>query len=54
MISDGALPVVCLRRGRRKAVYRVREEILEKWVKDREMRQPAKIGIAVSGGQNAD
>lgn len=36
MISDGSLPAVCLRRGKRKAVYRVREEILERWVMSRE------------------
>ncbi len=43
MIADGALPAVCLRRGKRKAVYRVREEVLERWVRERETKQPAKI-----------
>jgi excisionase family DNA binding protein len=52
LIADGALPAVCLRRGKRKAVYRVREEVLERWVKDRETRRPKTIPIVV-GGQNA-
>lgn len=36
MIQDGALPAVCLRRGPRKAVYRVRQEALERWILSRE------------------
>ena len=32
LIADNALPAICLRRGKRKAVYRVREEILLKWI----------------------
>jgi excisionase family DNA binding protein len=32
MIADGALPAVCLRSGRRKKVWRVREEMLQKWI----------------------
>jgi excisionase family DNA binding protein len=32
MIADGALPAVCLRSGRRKKVWRVREELLVKWI----------------------
>jgi excisionase family DNA binding protein len=43
MIADGALPAVMLRSGRRKKVWRVREEVLEKWVKERETRQPGKV-----------
>jgi excisionase family DNA binding protein len=43
LIADGALPAVLLRRGKTKTIYRVREEVLEKWVKDRETRQPAKM-----------
>jgi excisionase family DNA binding protein len=42
MIQDGALPAVCLRSGRRKKVWRVRQEVLEKWVMSREKRQPGK------------
>src|SRR5690348_557730 len=45
MIVDGQLPAVCLRSGRRKKVWRVRREVLEKWVmgKEREYgrRQPS-------------
>lgn len=41
MIGDGSLPAVCLRRGKRKNVYRIREEILERWILSRE-RQGAK------------
>lgn len=41
MIADGSLPAVCLRRGKRKGVYRVREEILERWIVSRE-REGAK------------
>jgi excisionase family DNA binding protein len=36
MIADGALPAVCLRSGRRKKVWRVRQEVLEKWIISRE------------------
>lgn len=36
MISDGSLPSVCLRKGKRKGVYRIREEVLERWVLSRE------------------
>jgi excisionase family DNA binding protein len=36
MIGDGSLPAVCLRRGKRKNVYRIREEQLERWVMARE------------------
>ena len=46
MIADGSLPAICLRRGKRKAVYRIREEQLERWIVARErllqknVRQP--------------
>lgn len=36
MVADGSLPAVCLRRGKRKAVYRIREEVLERWVLSKE------------------
>ena len=41
MIADGALPAVCLRRGKRKAVYRVRQEVLDKWIisKERQVKR---------------
>jgi len=39
LIQDGSLPAVCLKRGPRKAVYRIREEVLEKWVISNEKQQ---------------
>lgn len=36
MIIEGALPAVCLRSGKRKRLYRVREEALERWIASRE------------------
>jgi excisionase family DNA binding protein len=43
MISDGQLPAICLRSGRRKKVWRVREEVLQKWIlaKERKGQQQA-------------
>jgi len=50
MIVDGQLPAVCLRSGRRKKVWRIRRELLEKWVigKEREhgRRQPSEPAAA--------
>jgi excisionase family DNA binding protein len=42
MIVDKAIPVVCLRKGKRKAVYRIRQEVLDKWIisREREGRNP--------------
>ncbi len=44
MISDGSLPAVCLRSGKRKKVWRVRPEILERWLisKEREEQKRAR------------
>jgi excisionase family DNA binding protein len=36
MIQDKVIPVVCLRKGKRKGVYRVRQEVLDKWIINRE------------------
>jgi excisionase family DNA binding protein len=36
MIADGALPAVCLRSGRRKKIWRIREDQLNKWILGRE------------------
>ena len=36
MISDGSLPAVCLRSGKRKKVWRVRPEQLERWLTGKE------------------
>ena len=47
MIADGVLPAVCLRRGKRKAVYRVRQEILDRWILSKERQ-------GVKGRENAN
>src|SRR5262245_11225332 len=57
MIADGALPAVCLRSGRRKKVWRVREEQLERWVMNREKAthkppQPVSSGTSVGTRNN--
>ena len=54
MINDGALPAVCLRSGRRKKVWRIRQEVLDKWVMNREKNHPgpSSIGASSSGGFN--
>ena len=44
MILAGSLPAVCLRRGKRKAVYRVRKEMLEDWIMSQEKETAKKIG----------
>jgi len=41
LIADGSLPAICLRAGRRKKIYRVRPEALERWITARE-RQAGK------------
>jgi hypothetical protein len=47
MIADKVIPVVCLRRGERKAVYRIRQEVLDKWIlsKERQGIPPAEQNI---------
>ena len=36
IIAEGSLPAICLRTGRRKKVWRIRPEVLERWLKERE------------------
>jgi len=36
LIDSGSLPAVCLHRGKKKAIYRIRPEQLEKWILSRE------------------
>jgi excisionase family DNA binding protein len=45
MIADGQLPAVCLRSGKRKKVWRIRPEQLEKWIvqKERETQRAVKV-----------
>jgi excisionase family DNA binding protein len=42
LIVDGSLPAICLKSGRRKKVWRIRKEVLQKWVisKERTARTP--------------
>ena len=53
MIVDGSLPAVCLRAGRRKSVWRVREENLQRWILSKE-RQVAKAFIGKNGRVEED
>jgi excisionase family DNA binding protein len=32
MIRDGVLPAVCMRSGKRKKIWRIRQEVLERWI----------------------
>lgn len=36
MIGDASLPAICLRAGRRKKVWRIRSEALDKWLASKE------------------
>lgn len=47
LIVDGQLAAICLRSGRRKKVWRIRREVLEKWVlnKERQGTKPAKPSL---------
>lgn len=57
MITEGQLPAIILRAGRRKKVWRVRSEALEKWVatKERETgRDIAGSRGAVSNANNGN
>ena len=57
LISDGSLPAVCLRRGRKKAVFRVREEVLQKWIVGREKDRAkvvSEVATAPSNGGDHD
>jgi excisionase family DNA binding protein len=42
LIQDGSLPAVILKAAKRKKIYRVRPEALEKWVIGREKKTPTK------------
>ena len=53
MIDDGQLPAICLRSGRRKKVWRIRREVLEKWVLNKE-RQGVKAVSNSNGGAHVD
>jgi len=55
MIADGALPAICVRSGRRKKVWRIRAEQLERWViaRERETARNAKIISNEGGSENA-
>jgi excisionase family DNA binding protein len=42
IIRDGSLPAICLRAGRRKKIFRISADALERWVTAREKLQNAK------------
>ena len=48
MISEGVLPAICLRSGKRKKIYRIRAEVLDRWLIDQE-KQTARD---YTGGRN--
>jgi excisionase family DNA binding protein len=51
LIIEGTLPAVCLRSGRRKKVYRVREEVLERWVAIKEREGQRKVVAIAEPGE---
>lgn len=53
LIADKAIPVICLRRGKRKAVYRIRQEILDRWILSRETKQHVSAPLAGEPKSNA-
>ena len=42
MIQEKQLPAICIRSGRRKKVWRIREEQLERWVSAKEKESTAR------------
>ena len=50
LIDGGSLPAVCLHRGKRKAMYRIRPEQLEKWILSREKATHKRPQPTTSGG----
>jgi excisionase family DNA binding protein len=45
LISAGSIPALCVRSGKRKKTYRVRSEVLEKWLLSKEREnQHQRIG----------
>lgn len=45
MISEGTLPAVCLRSGRRKKTWGIRKEALERWLQGREREGQRSAGF---------
>jgi hypothetical protein len=43
MMIENAIPSICLRSGRRKKIYRVREEQLERFIVSLERQRQSKI-----------
>ena len=54
MINGGDLPAVLVRSGKRKKLYRVREQALERWItaREREMLKGAKRGAMTADNLN--
>jgi excisionase family DNA binding protein len=53
LIADGSLPAICLRRGRKKAVLRVRDEVLQKWILAKEKTR-TKVPPVPTNGHHDD
>lgn len=50
MIAEGSLPAILLRSGRRKKVWRLRPEVLEKWILQKE-RETARQQAGRNGNE---
>lgn len=46
LITEGQLPAICLRSGKRKRTFRIRESALENWIKKREKQREIRAGNA--------
>lgn len=44
MIAEGALPAILLRSGKRKEAWRIREEVLERWLLQHEKQAAQESG----------
>jgi excisionase family DNA binding protein len=54
MLIDGTLPAICLRSGKRKKVYRVRESELERFVISLERQRQSSQKSVVRSSESAD
>jgi excisionase family DNA binding protein len=46
MVIEGSLPAICLRSGKRKKIWRIREEVLQRWLEQKEKAQTEPRRIA--------
>ncbi len=42
LITSGSLPAICLKQGKHERLFRIKEEVLERWLKERE-RETARM-----------